>query len=160
MQDELNPDPRREVFRSRYSVVLVIIMVGSLLMLVRGMIRTGEIEMLIPLIIFALVIGLLAGINYVIEDDKLVFRMWSFENGRLDIRSIVRIERTWFPLASNAGSLKRLYGKTKKGSKIPVFLISPHNEQRFLEKLKQINPEMEIKVEDKKGFWRFWDWDI
>jgi hypothetical protein len=150
----------REVFRTRFSVVLVMILAGSLFLVVRSYIRSPELELIIPLVIFFVIILILGGINYVIEDDQLIFRMWSFVNGKLDIHSIIKIERTYFVLASNAGSLKRLFGKTKKGSKIPLFLISPHNEKRFLERLKQINPGIEIKVEDKKGFYRFWDWDI
>jgi hypothetical protein len=39
-------------------------------------------------------------------------------------------------------------------------LISPVREQEFLEALKTVNPSIQITVSDKKGVWRFWDWDI
>jgi len=150
----------KEVFRSRYSIVLILIIVASLVLVIRALIQSPGIEVIIAFIVFTLVVVIVSGINYVIDGDHLIFRTWSVQNGKIDIHSIVKVERTYFPLASNAGSFKRLYGKTKKGSKIPIFLISPQNEERFLERLKQVNPGIEIKVRNKKGFFRFWDWDI
>lgn len=150
----------REVFRTRFSVLLMAIILLPWIILAKTIFISPRIENIITLIIISLVILLLAGINYLIVGDHLIFRIWRMKNGLINIHSIVKIERTYFPLASNAGSLKRLFGKTKKGSKIPFFLISLHNESRFLEKLKQINPEIEIKVQNKNGFYRFWDWDI
>jgi hypothetical protein len=149
-----------EVFRSRYSVVLIIIILSAFSLVLRSLLQSPGVATIIAFLVFVIIMSIVSGINYVIEGDQLIFRTWSIENGRIDIHSIVKIERTYFPLASNAGSLKRLYGKTKKGSRIPIFLISPVNEKRFIEKLKQINQDIEIKVESKTGFFRFWDWDI
>ena len=39
-------------------------------------------------------------------------------------------------------------------------LISPANEKKFIDELKQINPNIKVSVSDKKGFWRIQDWDI
>ena len=39
-------------------------------------------------------------------------------------------------------------------------LISPVREQEFLETLKTINPNIQIRINDKKDWWRIWDWDI
>jgi hypothetical protein len=55
-----------------------------------------------------------------------------------------------------AGSFKKLK-ITKSGF---PYLISPVREQEFLDTLKEINPNISIRVSNKKGWWRFWDWDI
>jgi hypothetical protein len=149
-----------EVFRSRFSIVLILIILIAFLLVLKSLIRSPDIASIVAFIVFVLIISVVSGINYVIDNDHLIFRTWRIENGRISIHSIVNVERSYFALASNAGSLKRLYGKTKKGSKIPIFLISPINEEKFLERLKQINPDIVIKVENKTGFFRFWDWDI
>jgi hypothetical protein len=39
-------------------------------------------------------------------------------------------------------------------------LISPHHETEFLRAIEEINPTIEMNVSDKKGKFRFWDWDI
>jgi hypothetical protein len=149
-----------EVFRSRYSVVLIIIVFSPLVFIIYNFIKKPDFILLIPLLILALVILITSGINYVITDNRLIFKTWFINNGEINISSIIKVERTYFVLASNAGSLKRLTCKLKKGSKYPFLLISPINEERFLERLKQINPDIIFKVENKKGFYRFWDWDI
>ncbi|MDR1202039.1 MAG: hypothetical protein LBL58_10490 [Tannerellaceae bacterium] len=40
------------------------------------------------------------------------------------------------------------------------WLISPVQEQKFIEELKAINPDIYINVSNKKGIWRIQDWDI
>lgn len=149
-----------EVFRTRFSIVLTLIILSAFILVLKSLIQSPGFATIIAFLVFVIIILIVSGINYVIKDDQLIFRTWSIENGRISIHSILKVERTYLILASNAGSLKRLYGKTRKGSKIPLFLISPHNEERFLERLKQINPDIVIKVQNKEGFFRFWDWDI
>jgi hypothetical protein len=160
MYEDSTPKKNREVFRSRYSIVLILIIFISLIFIIIKLIQSPVIGLIIIFFVFVLIVSFVSGINYVIEDDQLIFRIWSIQIGKININSIEKVERSYIPLSSNAGSLKRLFGKTRKGAKIPLFLISPHNEERFLEKLKQINPNIKIKVENKTGFYRFWDWDI
>ena len=150
----------REVFRTRFSVILMIALFLPFALLLNKFIQNPSTNILIPTIILGLSILLLAGIRYMIAGDKLIFRMWFIPCGEISINSIERIERTYIPLSSNAGSLKRLGCKLKKGSKDPLLLISPKNETRFLARLKEINPNIEVNVCNKKGFFRFWDWDI
>jgi hypothetical protein len=160
MQETESSKLNREVFRTRFSIVLIVIILSPWIILIKNVLQFPKAELIILLIFVTLIILLLAGINYVIEGDNLIFRTWAIKNGTISIFSIIKIDRSYFVLASNACSLKRLAGKTKKGSKIPFFLISPYNEDKFLERLKQINPIIEINVQNKKGLWRFWDWDI
>ena len=85
---------------------------------------------------------------------------------RIPISMIASIERSYNPYNGLAASLKRLRLHFNKGYKwnhpswycLP--LISPEYEQEFLETLKVINPNIQINVCDKKGWWRFWDWDF
>ena len=151
---------KKEIFRTRFSVILVLIILSPWILLINKGLQTPNLDLVIPLVILTLLILIISGINYVIENEMLIFRTWSIKNVTINISSIEKIERTYFILASNAGSLKRLAGRTKKGSKIPFFLISPSNEKKFLERLKEINPDIIINVHDKYGFYRFWDWDI
>ena len=160
MQDNDVHKPHREVFRSRFSVVLCLVMAIPLAIIIRAIIQSQRIELLIMLFLYVIFLLLMTGVKYVIEDDKLIFKTWFLQNQKINIRSIERVQRTYCPLSSNAGSLKRLYAKMKKGSKTPLFIISPHNEEKFLERLKQINPDIIINVENKTGFYRLWNWDI
>ena len=83
------------------------------------------------------------------------------------ISSITSVERSYNPINAPALSLKRLRLRFKfeRENKWDEFymglpLISPVREQEFLETLKNINPNIQINVNDKKGWWRFWDWDF
>lgn len=150
----------REEFRSRYSLVLIIIVLTPMIFTIYNFIQKPNYHLLISLFIIGFVLFIVSGIRYIIVGNRLIFKTWFVHNGEINISSIEKIERTYLPLSSNAGSLKRLGCKLKKGSKYPFLLISPKNEERFLERLKQVNPTIEIKVDNKKGFYRFWDWDI
>ena len=161
MDEHKNDNNDREVFRSRYSIILIIILLLPMIHIIYSIIERPNYPMIIGLLILGFVIFIVAGIKYVITDSRLIFKTWFIKNVEISIYSIEKIERTYIPLASNAGSFKRLGGIFKKGSKYPsFFLISPKNEERFLEKLKQINPKIKVRVTNKKGFYRFWDWDI
>lgn len=149
-----------EVFRSRYSILLIIIVLFPVGFIIYNFFKRPNFEILIPLFILGFIILIVSGIRYVIIDNRLIFKTWFIKNGEISIFLIEKIERTYLVLASNAGSLKRLGIRLKKGSKFQFLLLSPKNEERFLERLKQINPKIEIKINDKKGIYRFWDWDI
>lgn len=153
-------NPRGEEFRSGYSVVLIAIVLIPMTFLSYQLYKTSNYILLVPLLILGLVTGIVAGIRYIIADNRLIFKTWCFYNGEVNISSIEKIERTYLALSSNAGSLKRLGCKLKKGSKFPFLLISPKNEELFLQKLKEINPNIAINVENKQGAFRFWDWNI
>jgi len=109
---------------------------------------------------FLFIVLIFAGMRYVISDGMLCLKMWFIPSGSTKISNIVSVERSYNPLSSPAGSLKRLRISFKKGSKYPFMLISPVREKEFIEELKTVNPDINVKIPDKKGMWRFWDWDF
>ncbi len=118
---------------------------------------------------FVLMIFLFSGMRYIISGSKLLLKIWFIPCGSVNILDIVSIERTYDPTSSPAASLKRLRVHFEKGKKYsnwmtwqssPNWLISPVREQEFIEKLSAINPDIYIKIDDKKEWWRIWNWDI
>ena len=93
------------------------------------------------------------GMRYIISGDKLYFKMWFIPGGSVKIAKIKTIKRTYNPLASGAASLKRL---AING----YWMISPVREKEFVEALKAVNPDIRVRIPEKKGIWRIWDWDI
>ena len=149
----------KKTFRSRQSVLLVIIMIAVLVVPLIQMIRdddTSGLLMLSATILFVSFIFM--GIRYTIFDDTLSVKVFYIPAGKAKISDIKSINRSYNPLSSPAASLKRLridYGANKL-----YMLISPANEKKFIDELKQINPNIKVSVSDKKGFWRIQDWDI
>jgi hypothetical protein len=98
------------------------------------------------------------GMRYIIDNNRLVFKVGFFNIGEIEISKILSIKRSYLVLSSNATSLKRLKCELKKGTKFPFLLISPNNEDLFLETLKDINPAIEIDVKDKRTILN-WDFN-
>ena len=156
---------KRKVFRSRVSVLLMIILLLIFLPEFILIFRSGNIFANPGFYIMAGVILLMAfifsGIRYEIADEQLQISTWGTCKWNCPLSQIVSVERSYNPLASGAASLKRLCIRFKKSfDDFPYCLISPVREQEFLEILKQQNPDIYIRVEDKKGWWRFWNWDF
>jgi hypothetical protein len=91
------------------------------------------------------------GIRYVITDDYLHTHLWGIPYPKISISSIVSVERSYNPLSAPAASTKRLCIRFKKGNKTSYTLISPVGEQDFLDILKEINPNIYIRVNKKAG---------
>ena len=158
----------RKVFRSRISVLFIPIFVAFLFF---GWFMSKVSGDFVGLIIIGIcfIFGFFAirSLYYVVTNSEIqVYYMWGFMGkpfSRMLISAITSVERSYYPYAA-ATSLKRLRIRFKKGYKwyrygfIPV--ISPVREQEFLETLKAINPNIQIDVNDKKGWWRIWDWDF
>ena len=155
----------RKVFRSRVSVLLLLLVSGLLLFPVY---LTGELILAI-FIVISIIYGFFQfrSMYYVLTDSEIqVYYMWGFMGkpfSRMLISAIISVERSYYPFAT-AASLKKLRFRFKKGYKwyrygfTPV--LSPVREQEFLETLKAINPNIQINVTNKKEWWRFWDWDF
>lgn len=103
-----------------------------------------------------LVLLMLFGMRYEIEEDLLTIKLGPIPYGKINLSDIKAVERSYNPLSSPAASLKRLYVSSEKRD----MLISPANEEEFIRILKSKNPNIKIDVVDKKDWWRFWDWDI
>ena len=79
-----------------------------------------------------------------ISGEKLYLKMWFIPNGSRDIKDIVSVKRSYNPLSSPAGSLKRLNIHFASGS--TFWLISPVREKGFVEALRAINPKIEVYI--------------
>ena len=148
----------KKVFRSRISVLLV----AFILPIFVPLFKINDSKAFAVFILFVVLptILILTGMRYVILDGKLYLKMWFIPNGSINIADIISVERSYNPLSSPAASLKRLRISSKKGAKYPYILISPVREKEFIEELKAVNPDIYVRVPDKKGIWRIWDWDI
>ena len=160
----------KKVFRSRISVLLI------------GLLLTALIPCTVPMIKYTIIPGLyimggtllfivfiITGFRYIISENKLYLRVWFIPMGNANIADIISVERTYNPISSPAASLKRLCIRFKKGTKYsnwltwqsaPNWLLSPISEQEFVEELKTVNPDIYVKISDKKGKWRVQDWDF
>ena len=163
----------KKVFRSRISVLYIPIF-GSLLLL--GGHTSKIIGNFVPLVIIGIttvfILFAFRSIHYVLTEKEIQFRYLWRSRGKIYISAITSVERSYNPLNALAASMKRLSFNFKRGYKWHIhfsdspFLvtilpsISPVQEQKFLETLKTLNPDIQINVTDKKGWWRFWDWDI
>ena len=146
----------RKVFRSRISVLLMAVLLMPCVL----SIRSGNIFNPVPLIL-SLVILLFCGMRYVVEDERIKIRIfWIIPCGSILISQINSVSRSYIPFSSPAASLKRLKILFNKNYKYPLALFSPVREQEFLDTLIIYNPKIKISVKNKKGWWRFWDWDI
>ncbi len=150
----------RKVFRSRISLVLVVFIAACILPALVPMIRSGNISnpgfyTLIGVLL--MIVFIFGGIHYVIVNEKLMVKICGIPYVKINVSEIVSVKRSYNPLSSPASSLKRLSVEFKKGR---LCLISPVREKEFLKTLKEINPKINIRVNDKKAWYRVWDWDI
>jgi hypothetical protein len=153
----------RKVFRSKVSVLLCLFFLSVMLPILVVIIRAGSIfnpAFYTVAGTFILIFFLFCGIRYEFNDSKLSVRMCGIKYFTVPVSAIISVERSYNPLSAPAASLKRLCLRFKKGYKWPYMLISPANEAEFLSCLQEINPDIYIRVNSKKAWYRIWDWDI
>ena len=154
----------KKVFRSRMSVLLFGPIFFPFIYSAIKLVQHNEYQRLYVLGVALLIcIFIFGGIRYVISGEKLSLKMWCIPNGSANIKDIISIKRSYNPLSAPSYSLKRLRIDFVKGLKYPCssyWLISPVREKEFVDMLKAINPDIEVNIPEKKGFWRIWDWDI
>ncbi len=145
-------------YRSRISVLLSVFLVSAFL---NPLTEADNISKIVILtIVIAFVISLIVSINYTITEGNLIVRTLGFRMATIPIAYIKSIRRSYNPLSSPAASLKRLEVKFYHNGRLNTALISPVREVEFLERLKEINPNIEMQVPQKRSFLRLWDWDI
>ncbi len=146
-------------YRSRISVLMILFILGifSIILLDGTDIEENVIILTIP---FLFTIAIFATINYTISDDNLIIRTLGFKMGTIDIAQIKSLKRSYNPLSSPAGSLKRLEVKFYHKGRLETALISPIHEGMFVQRLKEMNPSIEANITQSKNVLRFWDWDI
>ena len=144
----------KKVFRSRISVLLIVLILTIFIPTFIPMFKYKTYGGLyISGVVLVFIILIFSGMRYVISDGKLYVKMWFIPNGSVNIADIVTVNRSYNPLSSPAASLKRLCINS-------YWLISPVREEKFIDELKAINPNISVHVPIRKGIWRFWDWDI
>ncbi len=160
----------QKVFRSRISVVFIALIAACILPALVPMIRSGKFSnpgfyILIGGLLFAGFI--FGGIRYVVTDKQLLFKMWGIQRWSVPLTYIKSVKRSYCLFSSpfalfipSTASVRNLIVRFKKGTDWPFYVISPVREKEFLETLKKINPNIEIRVNDKKIWYRVWDWDI
>ncbi|MGL5545714.1 MAG: PH domain-containing protein [Tannerellaceae bacterium] len=149
------------VFRSRISVLLIILIVGIFMFASFTVFRSRDcVEMGVFVGALAFVMSLLSGIRYTISATTLSLNIWFIRVMRINVADIRSIERSYNPLSSPAASLKRLGVTFTKNDRTSYILISPVDEPRFIAQLKRINPYIDINIPDKKDAWSLLDWDI
>ncbi|WP_019540347.1 PH domain-containing protein [Proteiniphilum acetatigenes] len=151
----------QKVFRSRISVLLLGFTLAIFIPCTIPMIK----HMIIPGLFimggsFLFIVILFTGMRYIISGDKLFVKIGNIPCGSVKITNIISVERSYNPLSSPAASLKRLSISLDGKAKFPYMLISPVREKEFIEELKMLNPNIFVRVPDKKGIWRVQDWDI
>jgi predicted ABC-type sugar transport system permease subunit len=148
----------KKVFRSRISVLLIFTVLLILILVSFNDAHKSYAELCILAGTFLFFILILVGMRYIISGNNLYLRIWFIPSGEMNIANIATVERSYNPLSSPAASLKRLRIRFVNGL---FWLISPVREQEFIEALKAVNPNIDVKLPvRKKGIWRIWDWDI
>jgi len=100
----------------------------------------------LPVILF--VVHMFMTTEYTIDNDKLTVKCGFLYNKTIDIKSIRKITETNNPLSSPATSLDRLeinYGK------FDSVLISPKQKSEFINEIKRLNPNIEVKYKHKQN---------
>lgn len=134
------------VFSSRKSILLGTFLWGIIFIV---FISTGGFINFWMTLIWLLTISFVGtiwfGIRYLIRDNFLEIKIGPINLIRIKIDEIDSIQRSFNPLSSPAASLKRLSIQFSGGE----VLISPKHEEKFLQKLKSLNPEIYVSVPSK-----------
>ena len=134
-----------KIYHSRISVILAVILGITGIIFTAVTFKVVEKSILLFLALNILYWGILYicfDIKYFIIENKLMIKSGFINMGSIDINQIKSIEKSSSILSSPAGSLKRIcisYGKYDD------ILISPRNQEDFIQDLLKINPEIKLK---------------
>ena len=152
----------KKVFRSRVSVfhlfVVFVFFLGFCLLLGNwvGFVIVGA---LIVLVFFDF-----RSYYFVLTDKEIQtyyqWGLWGKPYGKIHISAIISVERGHSFIGCTIKTLRFRFKKGYKWRAVFPTPITPVREQEFLETLKEINPNIQFNVNDKKGFWRFLVWDF
>jgi hypothetical protein len=150
-----------KIFRSRISVLIIGFLSALFLPICIGLLKNEIYDGFYCMsgVLLFCIFFVFRGTHYIISENILYVKIWFIPVGNKDITDIESLKRSYDPTSTHASSLKRLEIKFK-GRLSSSCLISPIREEEFISELKTINPNIKINVPNKKGIWRFWDWDI
>lgn len=134
----------KQRYASRISPALILILAAVFVPTTYLMVREGSTAgLVINLATVVFIAVLFAGIRYEIREGTLYVHGSFLVKLRIPIREIRSIRRSYNPLASPAGSLRRLavrYGENG------MTLISPRDEAGFIQNLRALNPQIEVEL--------------
>lgn len=84
---------------------------------------------------------------YDVKDNKVLIKCGFFYNMEIEIKDIKQVSESYNIISSPALSFDRL---EILYDKFDTILISPNDKLRFIETIKKINPQIEIKIKDQK----------
>lgn len=133
-----------KVYRSRISIILAVIMGISCIIFTAITFKVVEKSILLFLalnILFWGIIYICFDIKYFINENNLVIKSGFINMGSIDINQIKSIEKSNNILSSPAASLNRI---SIKYGKYDDILVSPKNQEDFIQELLKINPEIKL----------------
>ena len=134
----------KKIYKSKIGIELVIPILLIIIFSFHNIINEPKISAIIILIfILAFILYIFLSIKYTISNQNLNIKGGFLVNEDIDISKIKKIEKTFNILASPAASLDRIEIKYGDGNSI---LISPKNKTEFINDVKKINPNIEIKI--------------
>ncbi|MBK6699955.1 MAG: PH domain-containing protein [Saprospiraceae bacterium] len=140
----------KKIYNSKIGLELVIplVLIFGIALALNIIEKTNDIGIAILLPVILFVVHMFLTTNYTIESDDLIIKCSFLSNKTIDIKTIKKITETNNPLSSPATSLDRLeinYGKFDK------ILISPKNKTEFIDDIKRLNPNVEVKFRKKQN---------
>ena len=134
----------KKIYKSKIGIELVIPILLIIIFSFQNIINNPKISAIVVLIfVLAFILYLFVSIKYTISNQNLNIKGGFLVNENIDISKIKKIEKTFNILASPAASLDRIEIKYGDGNSI---LISPKNKTEFINDVKKINPNIEIKI--------------
>ncbi|MDR7370900.1 PH domain-containing protein [Flavobacterium aquidurense] len=136
-------------FKSKISIGLIVflaVLLGGMLMML-----LYDRSWMVSLLIFSQIVfiaHMFANTYYIVEDEKLHIKSGLLVNFSLDIHHIKKISETNSLMTGPAASFDRL---EITYNKFDTVLISPKEKAAFIELIKKINPEVEIKLKNKEA---------
>lgn len=133
-----------KVYRSRISIILAVIMGISCIIFTVATFRVIEKSILLFLalnILYWGVIYICFDIKYFIIENNLIIKSGFIKMSSIDINQIKSIEKSNSILSSPAASRKRI---SIKYGKYDDILVSPRNQEDFIQELLKINPDIKL----------------
>ena len=134
----------KKVYKSKIGLEIIIPILIILAFGFKNIINEPKVAPIILLIlVLAFITFLLTSIKYTIENQNLNIKAGFLINQNINIMNIESIKKSKNILSSPAASLDRLEIIEKNKNSI---LISPKNKIEFIEELKKINPQIDVKL--------------
>lgn len=138
-----------ENFKSKIGLELILLIGGILIFVSIMLIINHEWP---GLIIVAAVAGsclyMFKSISYSINGNDLIVNYGFAIKTKIRINTITKIKETYNPLSSPAASLDRIAIYFNKSG---LLLLSPEKKLNFINRLTEINPEIEVILRKKKA---------